>query len=78
MLCLRVVEDDRKVGAIGIFWNAVLGDGANANFVRRRSRRSEASPVFENSSLGDKTVVNFAYAFLLNDSSAIFLDVRQA
>ena len=32
MLCLRVLEDDRKVGAIGIFRNAGWRDGTIANF----------------------------------------------
>ena len=32
MLCLRVLEDDRKVGAIGIFRNAGWRDGTMAIF----------------------------------------------
>ena len=34
MLCLRVVEDDRKVGAIGLFLNIVLRDETIANFLQ--------------------------------------------
>ena len=79
MLCLRVVEDDRKVGAIGTFSNTVLRDETIANFFAdtrggRNQRRS-----FEISLLVDETIATFRVrAPAERHGRKVLADVRQA
>ena len=75
MLCLRVVEDDRKVGAIGLFRNIVLRDETIANFLQALAEDKTSASLLKSVSWGTKPSQLFAYALLLNDMSARFFQM---
>ena len=79
MLCLRVLEDDRKVGAVGIFSNAGWRDGTIANFFAGARGGQNQRQSFEISLLGDETIATFRVrAPAERHERKVLSDVRQA
>ena len=73
-----MLEDGRKLVAIGIFRNAGWRDGTIANFFAGARGGQKHRQCLKPESWGRKPSCIGAYAFLLNDSNAIVVDVWQA
>ena len=74
-MCLRVVEDDRKVGAIGLFCNIIMRDETFANFLQALAEDKTSASLLKSVSWGTKPSQLFAYALLLNDMNARFFQM---
>ena len=75
MLCLRAVEGDRKVDAIGLFRNIVLRDETIANLLQALAEDKTSASLLKSVSWRTKPSQLFAYALLLNDTSARFFEM---
>ena len=75
MLCLRAVEDDRKVGAIGLFLKHSLEGRDHRQFLQALAEDRTSASLLKSVSWGTKPSQLFAYALLLNDMSARFFQM---
>ena len=79
MLCLRVVEDDRKVGAIGLFLKHCLEGRDHRQFFAGARGGQNQRQSFEISLLGDETIATFRVrAPAERHERKVLSDVRQA
>ena len=73
-MCLRVVEDDRKVGAIGLCGNIVLRDETIANFLQALAEDKTSASFWKTFD----TIAFFERVPAERQQRKILSDVRQA